>query len=323
MAIEISLSNTNGPIEFERGLLPDYNGPKLRGAIALSAKTNSGQFVIQELKTEEYSIRLSVVKFFKNITATGSLNTRGLYSFFLLKSGLRKEFKSIGKLHLRQDQYTCFFTEPTTCKASFERNIEFRALDIFYSPQFIEELLPYFPELKQVLNKIDSTVLPEKKCWMLPSMNEIIAQLLNCPYDDTTCAFYFDLKVRELLYQMLENAFKRKITDIYFTPWEVSKIHEARKILETYISKKPPSFRFLSRQIALNGLKLKTGFRQYFNMGMFEWLAEQKMQHARDLVLMTNKPIKAISQQVGYSRSTNFITAFRKRFGVTPRSLRN
>lgn len=323
MAIELTLSNGNGPLEFEKGLLPDYNGPKLRGAIALSAKTNYGQLIIQELKTEEYSIRLSVVKFLKSITASGSLNARGLYSFFLLKNGLRKDFKSIGKLHLRQDQYSCFFTEPITCKARFERNIEFRTLDIYYTPQFLEELLPYFPELKQVLSDTSTTVLPEKKCWMLPPMNEIINQILDCPYDDSTCGFYFELKVRELLYQMLENAFKRKISDIHFTPWEVAKIHEARKILETYISKKPLSFRSLSRQVALNSLKLKKGFRQYFNMGIFEWLAEQKMQHARNLVLTTNKPIKAIGQQVGYTRSTNFITAFRKRFGTTPRALRS
>ena len=178
MAIELTLSNGSRPLEFEKGLLPDYNGPKIRGAIALSAKTNCGQLVIQELKTEEYSIRLSVIKFLKTITATGSLSRRGLYTIFLLKNGLRKEFKPIGKLHLRQDQYSCFFTEPTTCKTRLERNTELRVLDIFYTPQFLEELLPYFPELKQVLSDTATTVLPEKKCWMLPSMNEIINQIL-------------------------------------------------------------------------------------------------------------------------------------------------
>jgi len=322
MAIELTLSNGDGQLEFENRLPEDYNGPLLRGSIALSAKVNAGQIIVQVFKAEGYSIKFSIAKFFKNIIATGNINVHGLYSYFMLKNGLRKEFKSIGKLHLRQDQYSCFFTEPTSCKTKFEKNIEYRTLDIFYSPQLVEELLPYFPELKQVLIESPLAVLPGKKCWMLPSMSEITLQILNCTYDEATCRFYFDLKVRELLYQMLENTFKRKATDHNFTPWEISRIHEAKKILESYISKKPPSFRFLSRQVALNSLKLKTGFRQHFNMGMFEWLAEQKMQHARDLILTTNKPIKAICEAVGYSRSTNFITAFRKRFGKTPRSLR-
>ena len=164
MAIELTLSTGGGQLEFEKKLPDGYKGPLLRGSVALSANLNAGQIIVQELKAEEYSIRFGVVKFFENIFATGNINANGLCSYFMLKNGLRKEFKSIGKLHLRQDQYTCFFTEPTSCKTKFEKNTEYRTLDIFYSPQLVEELLPYFPELKRVLIESPSTVLPEKKC---------------------------------------------------------------------------------------------------------------------------------------------------------------
>lgn len=78
----------------------------------------------------------------------------------------------------------------------------------------------------------------------------------------------------------------------------------------------------LARQVALNEFKLKTGFRKYFDSGIFEWLMEQKMQQAKKLILNTNKPVKEISAMVGYPRTTNFITAFRRQFGVTPGALR-
>lgn len=153
-------------------------------------------------------------------------------------------------------------------------------------------------------------------------MKEIINQILNCPYDEATRQFYFDLKVRELLYQLLETAFKTNPSQQYFTPFEIARIHEARDILESYISKKPPSIRSLSRKVALNEYKLKTGFKQYFNASIFDWLIDRKMQHARHLILSTNRPIKDICAMVGYPRTTNFITAFRRRFGMTPGSLR-
>lgn len=322
MAIELTLSDGGGLLEFQPGLPADYNGPILRGAIGLSAKTNTGQIIIQELAGDQYSIRFSIARFFKKITATGNIKKQGLYSYFMLKNGLRKEFDSIGKIHLRQDQYSCFFTDPTVCKAKFEKNIEYRAIDLFYTAKLLEELLPFFPELKDVLTASSSVMLPEKKCWTLPSMQEITNQLLNCPYDQATRQFYFDLKVRELLYQMLENAYKKKTGVQSFTPWETARIHDARSILEKYISKKPPTIRSLSKQVALNEFKLKTGFRQYFNAGIFEWLMEEKMQHAKHLLLTTNKPIKDICSLVGYPRTTNFITAFRRRFGMTPGSIR-
>lgn len=320
MAIELTLSNGE-LLEFKPGLPADYAGPILRGARALSTKTNIAELVLQELTGKHYSIRFIIGKFLKKVNASGWIHTDGLYSYFMLKNGTRKKFDTIGKLHIRQDQYTCFFTESSDCSAIFEKNNEIRALDFFYSPKLLEELLPFFPELKTVLLSSPGMILPGKACWTLPTMKEITTQILNCPYDEATRQFYFDIKVRELLYQILENAYRKRPTT-QFTPWETARIHEARKILENYISKKPPSIRSLSRQVALNEFKLKAGFRLYFNTGIFEWLMEQKMQHAKNLLLTTNKPIKDICAMVGYPRTTNFITAFRRRFGMTPGSLR-
>jgi len=223
---------------------------------------------------------------------------------------------------LRQDQYACFFTKSTNCSATFEKNNEFRALDFFYSPKLLEELFPFFPELKTISQLLPGTILPGNVRWALPSMKEITNQILNCPYDEATRQFYFDLKVRELLFQILENAYKKRNNERSFTPWETARIHDARTILETFISQKPPSIKSLSKQVAINEFKLKNGFRQFFNAGIFEWLLEQKMQHAKHLILTTNKPIKEISMLVGYPLTTNFITAFRRRFGMTPGSLR-
>jgi len=321
MAIELTLAN-NGLLVFHPGLPPDYSGPILRGSIAVSAKTDLADMVVQEFSGEEYSIRFIIGTFLKRVTAKGHIQNRGLYSYFMLKNGLRKEISSIGKLHIRQDQYACFFTEPSTCKIRFEKNVEYRAIDIFYSPKLLHELLPFFPELKAVLDATPGMVVRDKTCWSLPGMKEITNQLLNCPFDESTMQFYFDLKVRELLFQILENAYKRKATEQFFTPWEIGKIHQARTILEDYVSKKPPSIKSLSKQVALNVYKLKTGFRQYFNTGIFEWLLDRKMLYAKELIYTTNKPIKEICKMIGYPLSTNFITAFRRQFGVTPGSLR-
>jgi len=320
MPIELTLAHDER-LDLQYGLPPDYRGPILRGGINFSTKTNLAELVLQEIPGENYSIRFVSGKILKRIYARGWIHTLGLYCYFMLKNGIRKRFDSIGKLHLRQDQYACFFTEPTNCSAVFDKNDEFRALDFFYSPKLLEELFPFFPELKSLL-ELPGTILAGKARWALPSMKEITNQILNCPYDEATRQFYFDLKVRELLFQILENTYKKKANEKIFTPWETARIHEARTILETYISKKPPSIKSLSKQVALNEFKLKNGFRQFFNTGIFEWLWERRMQHARNLILTTNTPIKEISATVGYPLTTSFITAFRRRFGITPASLR-
>lgn len=320
MPNELILSNGELLI-FKPGLPSGYNGPLLTGSIASHAISNSVKLFVQELITELYTIRFSLANILKKITATSSLQSNGLYSYFMLKNNLRKDIGSIGKLHLRQDHYCLFFTEATLCKATFEKDNDFRTIEIFYSPQLAREFIPFFPELENVLNG-GSTSLPDKACWSLPAMNEITTQLLNCEYNESTRQFYFDLKVRELLYQLLENTYSRKPGTYNFTPWEIARIHDAKKILLEHVSKKPPTIRALARKVALNEFKLKKGFKQTFNMGMFEWLMEQKMKLAKELILTTNKPIKDICTMVGYPRVTNFITAFRRRFGLAPAALR-
>lgn len=321
MPIDIQLS-TGEFISMQAGLPPGYAGPLLQGSERFHGISNAGHVTVQEFLSTQYAIRFYSGRFSKNTSAIGRITDRGLYSYFMLKNSARKTLDTVGKIHLREDQYSFYFTDRTRCKLLPGKEAEFRILDIFYSPDLIKELIPFFPELKNIPSDGRGILLNEKTSWSLPSMMEITHQLLNCPFDPETSRFYFDTKVRELLYHLLEETYSRKSSFIKFTPWEVARIHEARSILEEHIAKKPPSIRALSRKVALNEFKLKSGFKQYFNAGMFEWLMEQKMQKAKKLLLETNQPIKEICTLVGYPRTTNFITAFKRRFGMTPGSLR-
>ncbi len=321
MNIELTLPN-NSILEFLPGLPSDYRGPLLRGAISVAVKTNLAEIVLQQLTGENYFIRLSAGRVLKKISAKGWIDKYGLYGNFIIKNSARKVINTIGKFHLRKDQYICYLAKETDCSVQFEKNEDFRIIDFFYSPKLLEELVPFFPELKALLQESPQTILNGKGGWAIPSIKEITHQILDCPYDENTRQFYYDLKVRELLYQLLEVSFRRNIKSYSFTPFEIARIHEARTILEKHIDKKPPSIRSLSKQVALNEFKLKTGFKKYFNSGIFEWLMEQKMQQAKQLILNSNKPIKEIASMIGYPLTTNFITAFRRQFGFTPGSLR-
>lgn len=321
MAFKLTLAQ-GGPLEFHSGLPSHYLGPVLPGALAFSASTENANFIFQEFTGNEYSIRFIIGRFLEKVYAHNWIQTTGLYSYFMLKNGARKEIISIGKIHLREDQYAFFFSGSTDCSAKFEEDKEFRAMEFFYSPKLLVELVPFFPELKEIISESGRSFLTGNASWCLPSMKEITNQILNCPFDEGTRQFYFDLKVREMLFQILENTYRQKTTDIPFRSWEIKKIYEARDILNGSLSKKPPLIKCLARQVALNEFKLKAGFRKFFDAGIFEWIMTRKMYHARDLIITTNIPIKEIARRVGYPRTTNFITAFRRHFGITPGELR-
>lgn len=125
-----------------------------------------------------------------------------------------------------------------------------------------------------------------------------------------------------MLFHLLKNNLNLNDREFKITPYEISKIYEAKSILETYIDKKPPTIRQLSRMVAINEFKLKRGFRKFFYAGIFTWITSEKMYWAKRQLEETNKPIKEIAALAGYPRTTNFITAFRKQFGITPGAIR-
>jgi len=63
-------------------------------------------------------------------------------------------------------------------------------------------------------------------------------------------------------------------------------------------------------------------FKQQIGETIFNYLQRLKMEHAKHLLEKTEESITEIAFEVGYEYSSNFTTAFRRHFGVTPKTAR-
>jgi AraC-like DNA-binding protein len=311
-------------LELTPGIPADYSGPLLPGGKFFSATTAIGKIIVQKLAGENYSLRYNLFHFFKKISLQARSVKPGLYARFMLKNNMRHDIKGPGKIHLREGNFVLLWSGQADCKTVYEKNREYRVLDIYYSAELARELELYFPQLENLVanNKDRPTIIGRKTRMIKPLMQDIILDLLNCPYDAQTNRFYFEVKVREFLFVLLADTFKQESVLFKFTSFESGRIQLARELLIKDISTKPLSTAALAKKVSINEFKLKKGFRQLFGMSILECFIEARMQKAKELLLTTDQPIKAICIQAGYPRITNFITAFRKRFGYTPGSLR-
>ncbi|MDB5200845.1 MAG: AraC family transcriptional regulator [Ferruginibacter sp.] len=311
-----------GEILLKPGIPAGYRGPSLKGSDAAFWENELGDIVIQTLAGIGYFIRFSTGTLLEKISASGWFSQYGLYSNFMLKNDVRKELSSIGKFHLRQDQFISYLTDAARSAARFSKPERFSLLEFFYSPALLQELTPFFPGLDQSLTNGEQQILNGSGGWSLPSLSALANQVLDCPFDQQTRQFYYDLKVREILFRVLALTYQQEGKEYVFSNAEIARIHDAKNILESNLAEKMPRVKELAKHVALNEFKLKTGFRKYFHSGIFEWLMNKRMQEAHKLIIETDKPIKEIAALVGYPRTTNFITAFRREFGVTPGALR-
>jgi len=79
----------------------------------------------------------------------------------------------------------------------------------------------------------------------------------------------------------------------------------------------------ITRHAGISATKLKSGFRQLFGMGLYQYHKEQRLIKAADLLENSHKTLKEISYSLGYKHTCNFITAFKKRYGKPPGQWKN
>jgi len=81
----------------------------------------------------------------------------------------------------------------------------------------------------------------------------------------------------------------------------------------------PPSLQELSEKIGLSLNKLKEGFKQLYGDTVFGYLLDHKMEEARRMLASTNHNVNEVGLRIGYSTSSHFIAAFKKKYGTTPK----
>ena len=309
-------------VKFEQGSPMVLSYPALPGSKLLSFRNDALQLLVKELVSEFFIIRYNVFQFFRNQALESISRQRGMHSRVMLQNDLQYLVRDLGNIHQKEGSVSLIWSEQAHCQAMFESSKDYKTLDIFISPALVMQLSQHFPEIGIDLQAQASKLVLPQPFIMAPAVRDIVTSILECPYDQRTSHFYFDLKVREYLYVLLEQHVRPGNNKYNFTPYDAGQVNKARELLLSDLSRPPLTIRELARKSGVSELKLRAGFKFYYNQGVFECFLQARMEKARELLLQSNKPIKEICTLTGYPHMTNFITAFRNYFGYTPGSLR-
>jgi len=153
-----------------------------------------------------------------------------------------------------------------------------------------------------------------------PSMAVVLNQLMNYNLHPTIKPLYFKAKAYELLSLYFNRPADADVEQCPFLADEdnVSKIKKAKQIMIARMAE-PPTLQELADEINLPINRLKEGFKQVYGDSVFSFLFEYKMEVARQLLATGSHNVNEVGLKVGYSTSSHFIAAFKKRFGTTPK----
>tara|TARA_B100000575_G_C23100300_1_gene634789 strand:+ start:666 stop:1547 length:882 start_codon:yes stop_codon:yes gene_type:complete len=152
------------------------------------------------------------------------------------------------------------------------------------------------------------------------SIAVVLSQILQARVHDSMKSLYFKGKVYELLSLYFNKSEDPSIEQCPFLIDEenIQKIRNAKDIiLDRMID--PPSLDALALEIGLPLKKLKQGFKQVYGDTVFAYLLEHKMQEARRMLDSQKYNVNEVGLKLGYSTASHFITAFKKKYGTTPK----
>ncbi|WP_051959695.1 helix-turn-helix domain-containing protein [Sphingobacterium sp. ML3W] len=102
---------------------------------------------------------------------------------------------------------------------------------------------------------------------------------------------------------------------------EVNKIYKAKKKITDHLNRWY-TISELSAMVGTNECSLKKGFKEVYGSPIFEFIQNYKMKEAYKMLYDTELNIFNISDKLGYKNATHFSAAFKRKFGVSPTTIK-
>ncbi|UII25713.1 AraC family transcriptional regulator [Fulvivirga maritima] len=150
-----------------------------------------------------------------------------------------------------------------------------------------------------------------------------IKDIIQCSYEVEIKEVYLESKVKEIFSLLLWNISKQTdSTDfISISDKEKAQILVAEKILRERFNK-TITIKELSALTGINQSKLKRNFKAVFHEPIFAYLTSIRMEEAKKM-LLNNCSVSEVAYSIGYKNPQHFTTAFKKKFGYLPSSLKS
>ncbi len=156
---------------------------------------------------------------------------------------------------------------------------------------------------------------------MTPALVRLLDDLFYCDATGASRQLYLEAKGLEVLSVFVDELEKASEASLPFGRRDMERLERAKHVLVSLMAT-PPSLPKLARQVGLNELKLKQGFRSLYGTSVFGYLRAHRMETARRLLAQRELSVTEVALRVGYANPSKFAAAFRRHFGVVPSALR-
>lgn len=213
-------------------------------------------------------------------------------------------------------KYSAYFrTSDTPIELSIQANHYTRVLTLLISMKRIATLFPQ--QMRYVLKPKLRTA--HGYFQINEELHENIVQIGQNLHNDSADYFFVKGVVNKLLAMSLpiiagQQQNRRKP--------EVDKMVALMERLTSDFSVTPPLLRDASRMVGVSPSKFKAIFRKIYRSSYYQYLLQQKMEKAKELLKEEGQTITSVAYSLGYSSCSHFTRLFRKNFNLSPQEFK-
>lgn len=162
--------------------------------------------------------------------------------------------------------------------------------------QFYQEKI-FTPQIHTLLNQIETLNMPPQfeRLYLIGKMYELFTLYFSSP----------------TLEETEQNPFISNEA-------QAKKIKEIRNMLLENLTN-PPSIKEICKNYSISEYLLKDGFKKLYNNTVYGFVLDKKLEIAKARLEEGELKVKDIAFEIGYENPSHFISAFKKKYGITPK----
>lgn len=247
------------------------------------------------------------------------IDKRYIQFYFCTKGSLTFNFNNgIYKINLHENKSFLFYYPTLDIPLSLNINAESKVYIIVLSIQKLHEL---FAEYK-IQNDLISSMNKEKfyiERDIFPALKIVLNQIEQMKLSPQFQNLFLIGKLYELFtlyFSEIEN--ENEHCPFLNDEKESKQIKEIKDYLVADY-KNPPTIKQLCEKFSISEYHLKEGFKEIYGTTIYGYLLDKKLEYALHKLEEKKQKVKDISFEIGYENPSHFISAFKKKYGVTPK----
>jgi len=320
MRPSLNLSSNDGFV-VSNAFPAGFQGIQLQGAsVTTAVHQQIGTIVQQELPGRQFNLIFSVFNFLQPFNLAAVHTSSFVTSFLAIKNACRITCREMSPSNLLQGQFIILHSNAQEVVMVFDKAGVYHLLEVNWLENMVAEFIPSFTLLKPMQETKNLSrsfyITPFSKPAGFRTLGMAHA-LLRFPHKDASALYLFEHKIKEYLLSLLIAAEKVSGTEKHINMVDSNKIQILYEQLRDCPGKRFPISE-LARSANMSEKKLKKLFAQVFDISIFEFHLQSRMQASHRMLEEGALNTKEIASMVGYQLTTSFITRFREFFGYPP-----